>query len=382
MSIDNQTRRDQFDADEMLDLNDPLDVSDPIERDDQLDVADGELPLLSMIIPAYNEELMLESSLTTIYEHLQGMSQRYRFEVIVIDDGSTDRTREIAESFAVDRPEVRVAALPSNMRLGEALRYGFKLSRGDVVIVFDSDLSYSVDHIDAMLHVMREEHAKIVVASPYMKGGETTAVPWRRAAMSREVNRLLSATSQSKVKTVTGMVRAYDGIFIRSLPLKSMGPEVNTEILYKAQIMRARVAEVPAHLDWSQQTERIATRKVSLRVSTTSKLLMFSSFLFRPILFFVIPGLLLMALATWSTVSVFLTVLDNARSAAGSLHFRLSRGFADAWEMRPQTFIIAGFSFTIAVQLIMLGVLAAQAKRYFEELFYAANRNRTRRRQD
>ncbi len=382
MSIDNRAPHDQVELDNTVELGDPIDIHDPVAFDDQLDSVDGGLPLLSMVIPAFNEELMIESSLTTIYEHLQGMSMRYRFEVIVIDDGSTDRTREIADSFAVNRPEVRVAALPSNMRLGEALRYGFKLSRGDVVIVFDSDLSYSVDHIDAMLLVMREQHAKIVVASPYMKGGETTAVPWRRAAMSREVNRLLSATSQSKVKTVTGMVRAYDGIFIRSLPLKSMGPEVNTEILYKAQIMRARVAEVPAHLDWSQQAERIANRKVSIRVSTTSKLLMFSSFLFRPILFFVIPGLVLMTLATWSTLSVFLTVLDHARSAAGSIHFRISRGFADAWEMRPQTFIIAGFSFTIGVQLIMLGVLAAQAKRYFEELFYAANRNRLRRRQD
>ena len=42
-----------------------------------------------------------------------------------------------------------------------------------------------------------------------------------------------------------------------------MGPEINTEILYKAQVMRARVAEIPAHLGWSDQSERIATRKVS-----------------------------------------------------------------------------------------------------------------------
>ena len=56
----------------------------------------------------------------------------------------------------------------------------------------------------------------------------------------------------------------------------------------------------------------------------------------------------------------------------------LTHGFAHAWQLRPQTFIIAGFSFVIAVQLITLGVLAAQAKRYFEELFFAlAQRNRT-----
>ena len=85
-------------------------------------------------------------------------------------------------------------------------------------------------------------------------------------------------------------MRAYDGPFIRGLDLKSMGPEINTEILYKAQILRARVIEIPAHLDWTGQSERMKARKVSLKVSSTSKLLMFSSFLFRPIMFFLVPG--------------------------------------------------------------------------------------------
>ena len=137
--------------------------------------------------------------------------------------------------------------------------------------MFDSDLSYSVDHIGRMLEAIEREHARIVVASPYMKGGRTSAIPWRREVMSKGVNRLLAATSHGDIHTVTGMVRCYDGPFIRSLDLKSMGPEINTEILYKAEIMRARIVEIPAHLDWTDQEERMRTRKVSLRVSTTSQ---------------------------------------------------------------------------------------------------------------
>ena len=161
-----------------------------------------------------------------------------------------------------------------------------------------------------------------------------------------------------------------------------MGPEINTEILYKAQVLRARVAEVPAHLDWSDQAERMAKRKVSLSVSLTSKLLVFSSFLFRPIWFFLVPGLLLLAISLWSAGSLFVTVLREAHNipggiGPGGLDDRVTRGFEHAWQLRPQTFIIAGFSFVIAVQLITLGVLAAQAKRYFEELFFVlAQRNR------
>jgi len=331
----------------------------------------GEQRLVTLLVPAYNEALKIMSSLTEMYAYMQGLTDRYRFELLVVDDGSTDETAAIVDAFAATRPEVRLLRQPVNMRLGQALRDGFAASLGDIVVVFDSDLSYSVDHIGRMLQTMDDEHVAVVVASPYMKGGRTSAIPWNRAQMSKQINRVLAAASQYDVKTVTGMVRAYDGAFIRGLSLKSMGPEINTEILYKAQVMRARIAEIPAHLDWSDQAERMAKRKVSLKVTTTSKLLVFASFLYRPIIFFMIPGLILLAISLWSGGSLFWTVWHEASNQGGGLDTRLTEGFAEAWKLRPQTFIIAGFTFVVSVQLISLGLLAAQAKRYFEELFYA-----------
>lgn len=331
----------------------------------------GTLPLVSVVIPAYNEALKLRASLTTIYGYLQSLSDRYRFEVLVVDDGSSDGTGDIAQGFAATHPGVRVLSHAVNFRLGQALMYAFGQSRGDYVVVFDSDLSYSVDHIGRMLETIEREHARVVVASPYMKGGQTTAIPWRREAMSKGVNRMLAATSQGDLHTVTGMVRCYDGIFIRSLDLKSMGPEINTEILYKAQIMRARVVEIPAHLDWSDQQERMASRKVGLRVSTTSKLLMFSSFLFRPIFFFLIPGLLLFAVAVWTLGGIGWAVVQRYMDlSGGSFDYRLTQAFQDTYAARPHSFIVGGFSLVIAVQLVSLGLLATQTKRYFEETFH------------
>ncbi len=336
----------------------------------------AERSLVTLLVPAYNEALKIMASLVAMYDYMSALSDRYRFELLLVDDGSTDETAEIVEAFARTRPEVRLLRQPANMRLGQALRDGFAASIGDIVVVFDSDLSYGVEHIGLMLDTMEREQVAIVVASPYMKGGKTTAVPWNRAQMSKQVNRLLSAGSQYDLHTVTSMVRAYDGPFIRSLSLKSMGPEINTEILYKAQVMRARVAEIPAHLDWSDQAERIATRKVSLRFTTTSKLLVFASFLYRPIMFFMIPGLLLLVLSLWTGGSLAWTVWHEFNHRGGGWDARITEGFAEAWRLRPQSFIIAGFTFVVAVQLISLGLLAAQAKRYFEELFYAATHGR------
>jgi glycosyltransferase involved in cell wall biosynthesis len=331
---------------------------------------DDSRPLVTVIVPAYNEAVVIMHSLTEIHDYLRTLEDQYRYELLVVDDGSTDGTGDIAQIFATGHPNVRVLHHHVNFRLGQALRFGFGESKGDYVVTFDADLTYSVDHIGRMLQKLREDHARVVVASPYMKGGRTTAIPWRRGAMSKGVNKLLSSTSQSHVATVTGMVRAYDGPFIRSLNLKAMGPEINTEILYKAQVMRARVLEIPAHLDWSDQGERMKARKVSLKVSTTSKLLMFAGFLFRPIIFFIVPGLILLVISVWTLGSLGLTVIHQFNAASGSIDQRFYDAFANAWQLRPQSFIIGGISLVIAVQLISLGLLATQTKRYFEELFH------------
>ena len=334
------------------------------------------LPLVSIVVPAYNEALVIMQSLTEIYAYMRALGDRYRFEVLIVDDGSTDETRAIAEAFAATRSEVRVLHHEINFRLGQALRFGFAETKGDYVVAFDADLSYAPSHIGAMLDALASEHARVVIASPYMKGGRTTSIPWHRKAMSSGVNRLLAATSQGDLATVTGMVRAYDGRFVRSLNLKAMGPEINTEILYKAQIMRARVVEVPAHLDWTNQEERMRSRRVSLKVSTTSKLLMFASFLFRPLMFFFGPGLLILALSAWTLGSVAVGVLRHFSEGTGNFDQHLTYAFSQTYRERPHSFIIGGLSFVVAVQLITLGLLATQAKRYFEELFHLGTNTR------
>ena len=89
-------------------------------------------------------------------------------------------------------------------------------------------------------------------------------------------------------------------------------------------------------------------------------------------------ALVLLAVSLWSGGSLFWTVWHEAGHQGGGLDTRLTEGFAEAWKLRPQTFIISGFSFVVSVQLISLGLLAAQNKRYFEELFYAATHHAKR----
>jgi glycosyltransferase involved in cell wall biosynthesis len=318
-------------------------------------------PLVSVVVPMYNEEAVAERCLHTLVEYVATLADRFDFEILVVDDGSTDATRSVALSFAADHPQVRVLVHRANFRLGPALRFAFGQSRGEYIIVFDADLSYDVEHIGRLLDCITETRARIVIASPYMPGGETRGIPFRRRVLSQGANWFLARTAQGtmegKLHTVTGMVRAYDGPFIRTLDLKAADVDVNTEIVYKAQVLRARIEEIPAVLDWTGLEDRRPVTGFNTRLYWTTAKQMVSAFLFRPFIFFLVPGLLLLLL------SAVLAVFGVASIAS---HDSVSDAFAD----HPALYLSGSVALLIGVQFVSLAILTLQAKRYFEELFH------------
>jgi glycosyltransferase involved in cell wall biosynthesis len=331
----------------------------------------GRRPFVSVVVPAYNEALILMQSLSTLYDYLIALSDEYEWEIVVVNDGSQDETGDIADAFAKARPEVRVLHHAVNFRLGQALRYAFNTCRGDYVVTIDCDLSYAPEHIGLLLRRLREDHAKIAVASPYMKGGHTTGIPFSRRILSRGANRFLSAASGGNLSTLTGMVRAYDRPFLSSLSLRAMGTDINTEILYKAQLLNARVVEVPAHLDWSAQ-QAAPERESKMQIGRSTSAYAFSGFMFRPVAFFIVPGLIILAFALYNLGWLAYNILDEYGNLSGAFEPRMSEAFANTFDIRPHAYFVSGFTLVIAVQLLSLGIMASQSKRYFEELFHVS----------
>jgi glycosyltransferase involved in cell wall biosynthesis len=306
----------------------------------------NERPLVSVVVPMYNEALVVEKSLTAICAELDSLADRFSFEVLVVDDGSTDTTRDLAIAFAQAHPIVRVLVHQTNFRLGQALRFAFGQSRGDHVIVYDADLSYSPDHIGRLLDAIVATGARVVIASPYMKDGRTYAIPRFRRWLSRGANWFLSLTALDHLTTVTGMVRAYNGPFIRSLTIKAIDVDVNTEIIYKAQVMRALIVEIPAVLDWRGLVGRTRGRGFNSRLYWATAKQLVLGFMFRPFMFFLMPGVLL------STVGLISVV------------------WAFAGHHATTTVMVSSLPLVIGVQLSTLAVFSFQTKRYFEELYY------------
>jgi glycosyltransferase involved in cell wall biosynthesis len=347
--------------------------------------ANDHRPMVSIVVPAYNEASIIAQNVGILCDHMEELEKEYRWELLIVNDGSSDNTGEEAEKCAVKCENVYVLHHSYNFRLGQALRSAFAYCRGNYVVVLDLDLSYSPDHIERMLTKIRETKAKIVIASPYMQGGKVSNVPWFRKVLSVWANRYLCLTVtrdkfSDKITTVTGMVRAYDREFLSRLNLKAMDVDINSEIIYKAMILRARIVEIPAHLDWGtgklEKTDKGSARKSSLRILRSIIQSLISGFIFRPFIFFLVPGTICILLAfyplIWAAIHTY-HFYDHFAITGIAFGSRLSEAISMSFKQSPHSFVVGGFALIVGIQLVNLGFMALQNKRYFEELFHISS---------
>ena len=330
-------------------------------------------PTVTIIIPGYNEEAIVKPNLSVFYDYMTGLEKKYDWEIIFVNDGSKDNTGAMADEFAKNNPKVRVIHHIVNMNLGNALKTGFANARGDYTITMDLDLSYAPWHIQKMLETLEFTRAEVVLASAYMKDGKVTGVPFNRIIMSRMINFFMRLAAQEKCYTFTGMVRGYRTEYIKNLNLKTKDYEINPEILYKSMILRARIVEIPAHLDWTEQNKVKGSRVSSMKVFRGILSGLMSSFIFRPYVFFIGVGFLLFVVSlyiiTWIFINTF-AVYPEIKETTGFFDDRFSQAVALIFQRRPHAFFVGGFCLIVSLIIFAIGFLSLQNKRYFEELFH------------
>ncbi|MFC0875442.1 glycosyltransferase family 2 protein [Saccharicrinis sp. FJH2] len=334
----------------------------------------NQLSSISIIVPCYNEEAIIKANVSEIISYLKE-SEYEDWEILIIDDGSADRTGVLADELALKCKKIKVVHHPVNLNLGNALQTGFKHATGDIFVVLDIDLSYSVEHITKLVNTLKITYADMVVASPYMKGGKVTEVPFFRRIMSRWVNRFMRLASQEKFYTFTGMVRAYKRSFIQSINLKTKDYEVNPEIMYKAMILRARIVEIPAHLDWSKQNQFGDARQSGIKVIRGVFSGIMASFIFRPYIFFLAIGFVLMLLSMYQLVWLFFDTIIDMSIFSGEVS-RFSQSLALQFSKSPHSFLIGGITLLASLQFLGLGFISLQSKRYYDELFHLGTSTR------
>lgn len=148
----------------------------------------GKAKKLSIIVPCYNEKATIEKILAEVKEVNLGSTKK---EVIIVDDGSKDGTREILKKLAVKDRTIRLLFQKVNQGKGAALKRGILESTGDVVVVQDADLEYDPQEYKRLLYPIERGHADVVYGSRFI-GGEPHRIIYFRNQVANKFLTFLS----------------------------------------------------------------------------------------------------------------------------------------------------------------------------------------------
>lgn len=242
--------------------------------------------MIYVLLPAYNEEHALVPLTEKIDRVMKQMASPYR--ILVVNDGSKDRTAEIVEelrqNYAIDQITHKY-----NRGLGETIRDGLEYvaevgSPGDIVVRMDCDDTHDPAYIPSMVEKIKEGY-EVVITSRYAPGGGQVGVDWYRRTISRIANLLMkSVFPVPGIWEYTCGFRAYrlaliqDAIEIfgnRFLDLKGMGFTGTVEKVIKCKMMGARMVEVPFVLRYDR---KMSSSKVVTSLTTLGYLVLIAKY--------------------------------------------------------------------------------------------------------
>lgn len=200
--------------------------------------------MLSVVIPAYNEAGDLETTVGEVHDGLR--ARGLDFELLVVENGSTDATSEIARRLTADYSGVRVSSLDV-ANYGAALREGLTAARGEFVVTFDVDY-YELGFVDQALALLESgDDAPVVVVASKRAPGSRDERPWPRRFVTAVFSWLLRVGFSLSVSDTHGM-KAMRRASVEKLfgQCRFASDLFDTELVIRAERAGLRVAELPA----------------------------------------------------------------------------------------------------------------------------------------
>jgi glycosyltransferase involved in cell wall biosynthesis len=278
----------------------------------------------TVVLPAYNEGAALPHVLGELEASLDPS-----YEVVVVDDGSTDDTAEVAE-----RHRVRLIRHPSNRGKGVAIRTGIAEAQGENVVIMDADATYPVPAIAEMVGLLEENDLVRGIRS-----NENEAMPLVNRVGNWLFNKLLAISHGLEgTDHLSGLYGIRRSAALR-LGTEATGFDIETEIGIKAQTQGLRVAEVPISYLPRVGEKKLSPGRDGFRILGRVIVLLL---IYNPWITFIVPGLLLMAISV--SGAIWLSQGDVVTSYLGlSIH----------------SFIVAALGTLAAFQLVIFGIAAA-----------------------
>ena len=203
---------------------------------------------LSIIIPVYNEK----NTVNKIIQQVQDVELEMEKEIILIDDGSTDGTREILKNL--EYPNVKVKLQEKNQGKGSALQTGFSLATGDYVIIQDADLEYDPREYPVLLTPLLDGRADAVYGSRFLGGPHRVLFFWHYIGnkMLTTLSNMLSNLNLTDMETCYKVFRKE---ILDKITIKSKRFGIEPEITMKLARQKCRIYEVPISYSGRDYTE-------------------------------------------------------------------------------------------------------------------------------
>ena len=195
---------------------------------------------LSVVIPAYNEERTIATVITSLLRELPDIH-----EIIVVDDGSTDHTADIAQKFCEPYGPVRLIRQQRNQGKTAALRAGFAATTGDLAIVQDADMEYDPADLPMLIEPILLGKADVVFGSRFMIRRSARVLYFRHFMANQFLTFLSNLLTDLNLSDVETGYKAFRGDIIRKMVIESRGFGFEIEVTAKVAKLRCRVYEVP-----------------------------------------------------------------------------------------------------------------------------------------
>lgn len=194
---------------------------------------------LSVVIPVYNEV----STLPVIVKKLLAMP--YLLEIIIVDDCSTDGTKQAAHDLAEKYEQVQVVRHERNSGKTEALKTGFALTKGEIVIIQDADLEYDPDEIPGVIKPILAGYADVVYGSRFLVRKATRVLYFYHYLANKFLTFTSNALTNLNMTDVETCYKAFRGDIIRNMVITSSGFGFEIEVTAKVAKLKCAVYEVP-----------------------------------------------------------------------------------------------------------------------------------------
>ncbi|NNE43060.1 MAG: glycosyltransferase family 2 protein [Gemmatimonadetes bacterium] len=212
-------------------------------------------PVLTVVIPAFNEENRLGTTLERIHSWLSGRAET--FEILVVDDGSRDRTVALVREFAGGHPGVRLHEAGRNRGKGAAVRTGFAESRGERVLFSDADLSTPIEELVPMQEALNQGAGLVIASRDLPESNLAERQAWYREGMGKLFNRIVRMATGIPFRDTQCGFKLLGGGDARALAteMREDGFAFDVELILLARRSGLAIRELPVtwrHVDESR----------------------------------------------------------------------------------------------------------------------------------